>query len=121
VSCQCLIADFTADGTKRRKDYQFPVKGTEKKKQLTTLMLDNLIATFTEDEPADVVEYLMTLKTASLTPNQWNIAGPFAAEGDAALDKDFGPGEGRGLGREVRRRDVADGAGGPTGSVDLAA
>ncbi len=76
------------------KDYQFPVKGTDRKKQLTSLMPDNLIATFTEDDLVDVVEYLMTLKTPTLTPDSWHIAGPFAAEGDAALDKDFGPEKG---------------------------
>jgi len=76
------------------KDYQFPVKGTDRKKQLTSLMPDNLIATFTEDDLVDVVEYLMTLKTPTLTPDQWHIAGPFGSAGDADLDKDFGPEKG---------------------------
>jgi len=76
------------------KDYQFPVKGTDRKKQLTSLMPDNLIATFTEDDLVDVVEYLMTLKTPTLTPDSWHIAGPFGSAGDADLDKDFGPEKG---------------------------
>jgi hypothetical protein len=76
------------------KDYPLPVKGSEKKKQLTSLMPDNLIAAFSEDELVDVVEYLLTLKTPSLTPDSWHVAGPFAADGDAALGKDFGPEKG---------------------------
>ena len=45
------------------KDYKFPAKGTEKKKQLTSIMPEGLIATLTEDELVDVVEYLFTLRT----------------------------------------------------------
>ena len=59
------------------KDYQFPVKGTERKKQLTSIMPEALVATLTEDELVDVVEYLSKLQTPSLTPDVWKIMGPF--------------------------------------------
>jgi hypothetical protein len=36
-----------------------------------------------------VVEYLTTLQTPALTPDVWQLAGPFPADGDAALDKSF--------------------------------
>jgi len=45
------------------KDYTFPAKGTEKKKQLVSIMPEGLIATLTEDDLVDVVEYLFTLRT----------------------------------------------------------
>jgi putative membrane-bound dehydrogenase-like protein len=50
------------------KDYKFPAKGTEKKKQLTSIMPEGLIATMTEDELVDVVEYLFSLKTEPPMP-----------------------------------------------------
>jgi putative membrane-bound dehydrogenase-like protein len=50
------------------KDYNFPAKGTEKKKQLTSIMPEGLIATLTEDELVDVVEYLFSLKTEPPMP-----------------------------------------------------
>jgi putative membrane-bound dehydrogenase-like protein len=76
------------------KDHRFPVKGTEKKKQLTSLMPDNLAAALTEDELVDLVEYLTTLQTASLTPDVWQIAGPFpGGANNAGLDVEHGPGK----------------------------
>jgi putative membrane-bound dehydrogenase-like protein len=71
------------------KDYTFPVKGTEKKKDAKSIMPEDVIKAFTEDELIDVVEYLMTLQTPSLTPDSWLVAGPFPAADDAALDKEF--------------------------------
>ncbi len=68
------------------KDYQFPVKGTERKKQLTSIMPEALVATLTEDELVDVVEYLSKLQTPSLTPDNWQILGPVAKK----LEDDFG-------------------------------
>lgn len=60
-------------------------------KSLVSIMPDNLVAAFTEEELVDVVEYLMSLKTASLTPESWHIIGPLPNdEADSALDKDFG-------------------------------
>ena len=72
------------------KDYNFPVKGTEKKKQLISIMPEGLIATLNEDQLIDLVEYMMTLQTASLTPDYWHIAGPFPNK----IDQDFGPEKG---------------------------
>jgi putative membrane-bound dehydrogenase-like protein len=77
------------------KDHRFPAKGTEKKKQLTSLMPDNLAAALTEDELIDLVEYLTTLQTAALTPDAWQIAGPFpGGANNAGLDVEHGPGQG---------------------------
>jgi hypothetical protein len=54
-------------------------------------MPDNLVAALSEDELIDLVEYLLTLKTASLTPDWWHVVGPFANDAaDSALDKDLG-------------------------------
>ena len=62
-----------------------------KQKSLVSLMPDDLVAALTEDELIDLVEYMLTLKTASLTPETWHIVGPFANDGaDSALDKDLG-------------------------------
>ncbi len=90
------------------KDYQFPVKGTERKKQLTSIMPEGLIATLTEDELVDVVEYLTKLQTPSLTPESWQIAGPFQQK----IDDDFG-------GLDVSKWRSVKGS--PTGYLDLAA
>ncbi len=90
------------------KDYQFPVKGTERKKQLTSIMPEGLVATLTEDELVDVVEYLTKLQTPSLTPDSWQIAGPFQQK----IDDDFG-------GLDVSKWRSVKGS--PTGYVDLAA
>ena len=73
------------------KDYSFPVKGTERKKSLVSLMPDNLAAALTEDELIDLVEYMATLQTPSLTPESWTVAGPFKADGNAGLDVAFDP------------------------------
>ena len=74
-------------------------------------MPEDLVAALTEDELIDLVEYLLTLKTAALTPETWHIVGPFANDGARpALDKDLGPEKGR---RSTRRQtlDGKDGAG----------
>ena len=76
------------------KDYSFDVKGVTKKKSDKSIMPDDVIKAFTEDELIDVVEYLSTLQTPSLTPDAWQIAGPFPAADDKALDADFGPEKG---------------------------
>ena len=90
------------------KDYQFPVKGTERKKQLTSIMPEGLVATLTEDELVDVVEYLSQLKTPSLTPESWQIAGPFQQK----IDDNF-------AGLDVSKWRSVKGS--PTGYLDLAA
>ncbi len=74
------------------KDYQFAVKGTERKKSLQSIMPEGLVATLTEDELVDVVEYLMQLQTPSFTPDSWMVIGPFASPGgNDGLDKTYGP------------------------------
>ena len=75
------------------KDYVINKADEEGKpqKSLVSIMPDNLVAAFTEEELVDVVEYLMTLKTASITPDSWSIIGPLPNDdADSALDKDFG-------------------------------
>jgi putative membrane-bound dehydrogenase-like protein len=77
------------------KDYNFPAKGTERKKSLQSIMPEGLIATLTEDELVDLVEYLTKLQTPSLTPDSWMVVGPFASPGgNDGLDKAFGPEKG---------------------------
>ena len=90
------------------KDYQFPVKGTERKKQLTSIMPEALVATLTEDELVDVVEYLSKLQTPSLTPDSWQIAGQFPVK----IDDDVGALE------KMKWRTVKSSS---TGYIDLAA
>ena len=74
------------------KDHTFATKDLEgpKQKSLVSIMPDNLVAALTEDELIDLVEYLLTLKTASITPETWHILGPFENIEDSALDKDLG-------------------------------
>ena len=74
------------------KDYVIPTKDIDNKtKSLVSIMPDNLAAALTEDELVDLVEYMLTLKTASITPETWNVLGPFANdEQDSALDQDLG-------------------------------
>ena len=67
------------------KDYQFPLKGSEKKKQLTSIMPEGLVATLTEEELVDVVEYLTKLQTASLTPDVWQVMGPLSGGLDGEI------------------------------------
>jgi putative heme-binding domain-containing protein len=74
------------------KDHTFAVKDLDgpKQKSLTSLMPDNLVAALTEDELIDLVEYLLTLKTASLTPDAWHVLGPFANDArDTGLDRAY--------------------------------
>jgi len=75
------------------KDYVVPVKDVdEKKKSLVSIMPEGLAATLTEDELIDLVEYMTTLQTASLTPDSWMIAGPFpVSAATEPLAKDHGP------------------------------
>ena len=55
-------------------------------------MPEGLVATLTEDELVDVVEYLMQLQTPSFTPDSWMVIGPFASPGgNDGLDKTYGP------------------------------
>jgi len=76
------------------KDYTFNTKDVRKQKDAKSIMPEDVIKAFSEDELIDVVEYLMTLQTPSLTPDLWNVAGPFSSKGDKDLDVDFGPEKG---------------------------
>jgi putative membrane-bound dehydrogenase-like protein len=77
------------------KDHAFPAKGTERKKSLTSIMPDGLVATLTEDELVDVVEYMTKLQTPSLTPDSWQVVGPFdSPSGNGGLDTPYGPEKG---------------------------
>jgi putative heme-binding domain-containing protein len=73
------------------KDYTFNTKDVTKKKDAKSIMPEDVIKAFSEDELIDVVEYMMTLQTPSLTPDSWHIAGPFPSADDKSLDVDFGP------------------------------
>jgi putative membrane-bound dehydrogenase-like protein len=112
------------------KDYVIPTKDLDgpKQKSLVSIMPDNLVSALTEDELVDLVEYLLTLKTASLTPESWHVLGPFANDAqDSALDNEIGIERAKemDLGAKFKSKDgdvkwgtVAASA---TGYVDLAA
>jgi putative membrane-bound dehydrogenase-like protein len=64
-------------------------------KNPNSLMPNDIVVYLGEDELTDVVEYLLTLKTPSLTPDSWLIAGPFENGADrAGLEKVFPPEKG---------------------------
>jgi putative membrane-bound dehydrogenase-like protein len=75
------------------KDHTFAVKDLDgpKQKSLVSIMPDNLVAALTEDELIDLVEYMLTLKTPSVTPDYWYVMGPFIRAGDQPLGREFGP------------------------------
>jgi putative membrane-bound dehydrogenase-like protein len=91
-----LIAESATSITLRDangKDHTFATRDLDgpKQKSLVSIMPDNLVSVLTEDELIDMVEYLLTLKTASITPETWHILGPFANDGsDSAIDADLG-------------------------------
>ncbi|HVL15368.1 MAG TPA: hypothetical protein VM529_22545, partial [Gemmata sp.] len=64
----------------------------EVRKLKISIMPEDVVAALTEDELADLVAYLETLKVAAYTPDAFHVTGPFPAESmDAALDKEYGP------------------------------
>lgn len=68
------------------KDHRFPVSEIdERTKSKVSLMPVDLVAWMTEDDLVDLVEYLLTLKTGSITPNQWSILGPLPDDKGTAL------------------------------------
>ncbi|HVS34197.1 MAG TPA: PVC-type heme-binding CxxCH protein [Gemmataceae bacterium] len=75
------------------KDTKIDKKDIDTRTKLpTSIMPENIAAYMTEDELADVVEYLATLKTPVLGMDWWHIAGPFDnGVDDAGLDKVFPP------------------------------
>ena len=75
------------DTTVLKKDIEGQVR-----KLKTSIMPDDIIAALNEDELVDLVAYLETLKTAALTPDSFQIVGPFPAKNmDEALDTEYGP------------------------------
>ena len=91
-----------------------------------SLMPEDLVVQFSEDDLVDLVEYLLTLRTPTLTVDAWHIVGPFDnGSGMEGLSKVFGPEKGIDLGGrypgkygEVRWKTIRAGAG---GYVDLQA
>jgi putative membrane-bound dehydrogenase-like protein len=95
-----LVADTPESITLRDangKDTTIPKKeiaGQVRKLKLS-IMPEDVVAALTEDELADLVAYLETLKTPALTPEVFHVAGPFRAQSmEDALDKEFGPQKG---------------------------
>ncbi|HLW64722.1 MAG TPA: PVC-type heme-binding CxxCH protein [Gemmataceae bacterium] len=92
-----LIIEETPDSILLRdanaKDYRIAKKDIDtRNKSLVSIMPDNIATAFTEEELLDVAEYLLTLKTASLTPETWLIAGPFpGGKNNAGLDREYPP------------------------------
>lgn len=78
------------------KDTKFAKKDIESRaKDPKSIMPENLLVTMTEDDMVDMVEYLFSLKTATLALDSWKIAGPFDnGSGDEGLDKVFPPEKG---------------------------
>jgi len=98
----------------------------DRQKTLVSIMPENLVAALTEDDVVDLVEYLLTMTTPSLSPDRWSIVGPFEA-GSTPLETAFGPEkDGKidltasypGKGGPVKWRTVRPGE---NGYVDLAA
>jgi putative membrane-bound dehydrogenase-like protein len=75
------------------KDTRIDTKDIEARaKSPNSLMPNDIVVFLSEAELVDVVEYLLTLKTPSLTPDTWLIAGPFDnGPGRAGLEKEFPP------------------------------
>jgi len=75
------------------KDYVLPRQDVESiTKSAVSIMPADIVKALSEDELLDVVEYLLTLKTPSLTPDWWHIAGPFPNDpSDSGLDTVYEP------------------------------
>ena len=97
VTIQGLLVEDTPTHVMLRdaegRDTRIAKKAIEKQqKALKSLMPEDLVVTMSEQELVDLVEYLLTLKTASLTLQTWHIIGPFDNGGGmAGLDKVFPP------------------------------
>jgi putative heme-binding domain-containing protein len=109
------------------RDTRIAKKDIDKQeKSLKSLMPEDLVVTMSEQELVDLVEYMLTLKTASLTPLTWHIVGPFDnGSGMEGLDKVYPPEKEidlkatyDGKGGKVSWKTVRAGAG---GYIDLAA
>jgi putative membrane-bound dehydrogenase-like protein len=92
-----LIVEETPQGVTIRdangKDTKIAKADIESRtKSSVSIMPEDIVKGFTEDELIDVVEYLFTLKTASLTPEWWHIVGPFDNDAaDKGLDTAYEP------------------------------
>jgi putative membrane-bound dehydrogenase-like protein len=102
------------------KDTRIDTKDIDSRtKNSNSLMPNDIVVYLSEDELTDVVEYLLTLKTPSLTPSSWLIAGPFENGPDrGGLEKVFPPEKGidlkatyDGKGGKVSWRTIKAGAG----------
>jgi putative membrane-bound dehydrogenase-like protein len=97
VSVSGLIVEETPTSITVRdanaKDTKIDKKDIDTRKKLpTSIMPENIVTYITEDELADVVEYLATLKTPVLGMDWWHVVGPFDnGVDDAGLDKVFPP------------------------------
>jgi putative membrane-bound dehydrogenase-like protein len=97
IVLQGLLVEETADHLVLRdalaKDTKIAAKDVEeRKKSPKSIMPSDLLAYMTEDDVVDVVEYLATLKTPTLTVDAWHIIGPFDnISGDKGLDKVYPP------------------------------
>jgi putative heme-binding domain-containing protein len=97
VALQGLIVEETDTHVTLRdangKDNRIDKKQIEMRtKSLKSLMPEDLLVYMTEDDLVNIVEYLQTLKTASLSPDFWHIVGPFAnGPNDQGLDVVYAP------------------------------
>jgi putative membrane-bound dehydrogenase-like protein len=82
-----LLRDANAKDTKvARADVE------SRTKSLTSLMPTDLLAYMTDDDLVDLVDYLLTLNTPSLSVDSWHIVGPFDnGAGDTGIDREFPP------------------------------
>jgi putative heme-binding domain-containing protein len=92
-----LVADTPESITLRDangKDTTIPKKeiNGEVRNLKLSIMPEDVVAALTEDELADLVAYLETLKTPALTPEAFHVVGPFRAKDmETALDTEYGP------------------------------
>jgi putative membrane-bound dehydrogenase-like protein len=91
LSLSGLIVEETADFITLRdgngKDTRIATKDIDSRTKGTkSLMPEDLVVYLTEDDLIDLVAHLQELKTASLTPDLWHIAGPFDNAGGTGLD-----------------------------------
>jgi putative heme-binding domain-containing protein len=78
------------------KDTRIDTKDIDSRtKNPNSLMPSDIVVYLGEDELTDVVEYLLTLRTPSLTPDSWHVLGPFENGPDrSGLEKVFPPEKG---------------------------
>ncbi|MFO0878909.1 MAG: PVC-type heme-binding CxxCH protein [Gemmataceae bacterium] len=132
VSLQGLLVEETPEFIVIRdaegRDTRIPKKEIEtRSKSPKSIMPEDLVAHLAEEDVLDLVEYMLTMKTASLGIDRWYIAGPFDnGNGMEGLDRIFAPEKARfdpkatfdGKHGKVTWRTVKPNA---TGYVDLAA